>query len=149
MKITEIISSILFLFGLTLKLLQWPGSSALIVLSLTIASFYYFLFGFAVFNGVKLKNIFKKEIYNDLNAFKIVFAILIGLSLSILVNGIMYKLQEWFIQFDLLLLGLVLSSIILILYIIFFKKKVKKIDIPILLRGIIIIIIGLFIYLVF
>ncbi len=63
MRVFEIVALIIFLIGISLKLSNSPGSSVLIVFSLIPLSLYYFLFGFAIFNDIKIKNIFKSSRY--------------------------------------------------------------------------------------
>ena len=147
MKIFEIILSVTFLIGLLFKIMHWPGGSAIVVFSLTILTYFYFIFSFAVFNSIKLTKLFKKESYHGISSFKIIMAILLGWSLSILVSGMMYELQNWENQINLLLLGLAHSVIILAIHLIFYKAKDKKFWLVIFMRSVIIIAIGLFIYL--
>lgn len=147
MKIFEIILSVIFLIGLLFKMMHWPGGSAIIVFSLTILTYYYFIFSFVIFNSIKLKRIFKKDSYESIGSFKIIMSILLGWSLSILVSGMMYKLQNWKNQIDLLLLGLAHSIIILTIYLIFYKNKDKRFWMVVFMRYVIIIAIGLFVYL--
>ena len=95
MRIFEVILSVLFAFGLFLKLSFIPGGAALITLSLFLLSMFYFLFSFTYFNKIKLKNIFNKEAYKNIPPAKIIGTIGFGLGLSILLIGILYEVMQW------------------------------------------------------
>ena len=145
MKIIEIITSIIFLIGIIFKIFNWPGNHVFVVTSLTILSYYYFLFGFAIFNNIKTKNIFKNTSYKNISPLHIIFSVLLGMSLSVLVNGIMFYIQNWSPENDLFFIGQSSVFIILILYLIFFKKQIQNFK-SIFLRSLIIIVLGIIIY---
>ncbi len=148
MKIIEIICTIILLIGIFFKLSLWPGGSMFTVLSLTIISWYYLIFGFAIFNDMKIKNIFRSARYKTNTPLQFILAILLGMSLSTILTGIMYKIQNWFIQGDILLVGLFSTIIILALYYFLLIKKIKKWKI-VFLRSFIILIVGLISFFVF
>jgi hypothetical protein len=60
MRNAEIILASLALIGLTLSLLLIPGGNILSVLSLGLLSMLYSIFGFAIFNGIRFRNIASK-----------------------------------------------------------------------------------------
>ncbi len=142
MKIIEIIISVLFLAGIIFRINEWSGSSLFIVVSLMIASWYFLIFGFAIFSDIKTKNIFISARYKTNPALQFVFAILLGISLSTITVGIMYKMQNWETQLDILIFGLIYSAIVLALFYFLLKDKIKKKKI-IFLRSFIIIASGL------
>lgn len=135
MRIFEIILSVLFAFGLFLKLISVPGGAALITLSLLLLSMFYFLFSFSYFNKIKLKNIFNKEYYKNIPPAKIIGTIGFGLGLSILLTGILYKIMDWPGGNDMnVISGLIIVSIIFIVSIIKFLKTKSKFYFPIFIR---------------
>lgn len=95
MKKAEIIMGALSILALGLNLLLVPGSGLLTVLTLSILSIIYYILGFALFNGIQLRNIFKKESYIDVSGLRIIGAVGTGWALSATINGIMFKFQSW------------------------------------------------------
>lgn len=95
MKKAEIIMGALSILALGLNLLLVPGSGLLTFLTLSILSIIYFILGFALFNGIQLRNVFKKESYTDVSGSRIIGAVGTGWALSATINGIMFKFQSW------------------------------------------------------
>jgi uncharacterized membrane protein len=83
----------------------------------------YYPLGFAFFNKIKIKEIFKKSSYSDLSALRVLGAIGAGTALSTICVGILFKLQRWPGSDINLLAGLILSLIVLIIAIIRFVKS--------------------------
>jgi hypothetical protein len=106
MKLTEKILAVLILAALILKFLLIPFGGILIVLSLSTLSIIYYPLGFAFFNGIRLRHVFKKEAYKETNAKKIIGAIATGICLSTLIIGVLFKLQNWPGANSMLLIGL-------------------------------------------
>ena len=52
-------------------------------------------FGFAFFNQVLLKDIFKKATYKDISAKRIIGGIFAGLALSLAVIAVLFKVESW------------------------------------------------------
>ena len=115
MKKLEIIVGVIVIFGISLKIFNIPGGSMLMVLALMTLSIFYFVFGFAFLNGIKLRNIFKKESYKDTNAKKIIGAIGFGWGISLIIIGGNCKLQLWPGSIILLLTGLLFTGIIVLI----------------------------------
>ncbi len=67
MKRTELILAIIAIIGIILKILHLPGATMLLTLSFTFLSILYYIFSFALFNNLELKNIFKKKPTKVLN----------------------------------------------------------------------------------
>ena len=95
MKKAEIIFATLSIIALVLKLLLVPGSGILSVLSISILSVIYMYLSFALFNGIRGKNIFKKDSYAAISRMRIIGAIGAGLALSITTIGLLFKIQSW------------------------------------------------------
>ena len=66
MKITEKVLIALAIIGIVLHLNMIPGGSILTILSLMSLSCMYFYLGFALFNGLRFREVFKKENYKNL-----------------------------------------------------------------------------------
>ena len=65
------------------------------VLTLSILSIIYVFLGFALFNDIRLRNIFKKESYTSVSGLRILGAVGAGWALSATINGLMFKFQSW------------------------------------------------------
>ena len=126
MRKFEIIVGLTAIFGIILKILHLPGSSMLIVLAFSTLSMFYYLFSFALFNGIRLRDIFKKESYKGTNAKRIVGAIGLGWAISVIIMGSLFKLQFWAGASMQLMTGLVtLGVILLIATIFYFRNKAE------------------------
>lgn len=90
MKLTEKIVGVLMLLGILMKLLYLPGGDILIVVSFTLQATIYFYLGFAFFNGIRLRKIFKKESFEGIKSGRMIGAILFGMALSTAVIGLMF-----------------------------------------------------------
>lgn len=77
MKKFELIVVLLVLLAIILKLLHITGSGILTVLTFSTLSIFYYL-SFALFNGIRLRDIFKNAAYKDTNAKRIIGAIGLG-----------------------------------------------------------------------
>lgn len=135
MKKLEKIIGLLAIGSVILKLLLIPYSGILLSIStMTLAMLYYPL-GFALFNGVQVRKILKKESYNGKSTFKIIGAVGVGLALSILCIGILFKLQNYPFSDTNLKAGIFLTIIALLIVIIrlaktknsFYKKILNRI----------------------
>lgn len=95
MRILEKILGLLIIVSLILKLLLVPYSAILLTVILIALAIIYYPFGFAFFNEIRLREIFKKESYKGISASRIIGAIGVGIGLSILCIGILFKLNSW------------------------------------------------------
>lgn len=95
MKKTEITILTISIIAIGLNFFLVPGGSVLTVFSLGFLATIYFYFGFALFNSIRLRNIFKKESYKDITSQRIIGAIGAGVSLGITAIGILFKLLSW------------------------------------------------------
>ena len=95
MKRFEIIFGIVFLIAVIFKIADWPGGSILGTISLTLLACFYFLFGFAFFNKIRLKNIFSKDSYKEISVLRIIGSIGFGWGLSTVCMGILFKMMHW------------------------------------------------------
>ena len=113
MKRTELIFIGLAIIAVILKMLHIPGSGILTVLSFFILSILYFFLGFALFNDIRFRSIFKKSFFRDYDALKIVGAYIAGVVLSISALGILFKFQSY--PGDELFLGLGSLGVLIVL----------------------------------
>lgn len=123
MKKTELILLIISVIGIGLKLLHLPGSGPLIVLGLSIISIFYLYLSFALFNDISFGGIFKKESYTNVSFQRILGAIGVGIALSIICIGAMFRIMHWPGSIPMIGMGL---SILLIACIVGLVKYLKN-----------------------
>lgn len=95
MKKAEIIIVTLSIIALAMNLLLAPGGGVLTVLALSTLSIIYFYLGFALFNDIRLRKIFKKDSYKEISSSRILGAVGAGITLSMTTIGLMFKFQSW------------------------------------------------------
>jgi hypothetical protein len=97
MKKAEIILAVLAVIALGFNLNRVPGASALTVLTLSSLSVFYMYLGFALFNGVRLRAIFKKGSFTEISKARTFVAIAAGIALSVTLVGIMFRpsIKNW------------------------------------------------------
>ena len=128
MKRFELIVGIIAIFGIALKFLHIPGSGILTVLTLLILSIFYYVFSFAFFNNIRLRDIFKKVSYKGTNTKRIIGAIGLGFALSTIIIGGLFKLQFWPGAPIVLMTGLVTTAIVLLIALIFYFRNKADTD---------------------
>jgi len=114
---------IVALVGLLIYFLDWPYGNELIIISLFGLSCLYFYFGFAIFNKISFRKIFKKESYKGISVWRIIGAICTGISISILLLGVMFKIFRWPFGNQLLIIGVNFLNVV---FIIGFFKIIKE-----------------------
>jgi len=65
MKKFELIVGLIAILGAFLKILHIPGGFYIALLAFTTLSMFYYVFGFALFNGIRLRDILKKAAYAE------------------------------------------------------------------------------------
>jgi len=123
MKTLEKVIGLVIIISLIMKLTLIPGGSILAVISLTTLACIYYPLGFAFFNKIRLRKIFKRDSYKGLTKFRIIGAIGIGMGLAAICIGILFKFQHWPGADTYLSSGLVTTLIILIVAMIRFIKS--------------------------
>ncbi len=138
MKKAEIILGIIAIAGIIMRLMAIPGGVILTLISLTVLSTLYYFLSFALLNGIRLRKIFKKESYAEINAQKIIAAILAGFSLSILTMGILFKIQSYPGANLMLIIGLVYIAIVALLSVTYYLRKKSALTKRVLYRSLVI-----------
>lgn len=110
------------LAGFLLKIFDVPLSSLIVSLFLLSLSCLYFYLGFALLNDISLSQIFMAKAYKDLDKARIITAILTGVSLSILTIGYMFHILKYPLAKEILTIGIVYTSILLVYSIIKIHK---------------------------
>jgi len=148
MKKIEIGIFIILALGLTLQIIQIPGSSIFYILGLGTLSLFYFYLSFGYFNKVGLRRLFKRNSYSGIGSKEIILAVISGIALSILCIGCLFKLQFWPGADVNLLVGLVLTALVLIPVSLITAKNQMRIFKRALYRLVFFGAVGLFLYLI-
>ena len=123
MKKVEKILAALALIGLVMKFLLIPGHGLLLVFPLCFLSIIYFFLGFALFNDIPLRKMFKKESYQAISSAKLIGTIGLGFSFSELTFGMLFKIQNYPGSTTQLIGGLFFTIIILIIALVQYGKN--------------------------
>ena len=116
-KFEKILGPIIIL-GLIMKLYHIIGGNTIIILGFGILAIFYNFFSFALFNGIKFRDIFKNKSYGALSTMRIIGAVLTGFTLSVTSLGILFKLMFYPVAKLMLFESLISIIIILILLIV-------------------------------
>jgi hypothetical protein len=115
MKRTELLLTGMSVACLGLYLLGTPGISLFLMLLISLLGVLFGYFGFAHLNGIRLAQVFKRESYTDIRRGNLVLAVFAGLGMGALINGILFRILFWEQSDFLLELGLIWTSLTLIL----------------------------------
>ena len=130
--------------GLNFLLVRYAAPATFLIFG--IFSLFYWLFGFALFNNIPFRSIFKKDAYKETYWKRIVGAFLTGYALSIVIIGILFRFQFLPGGKFLLLFGFCCLSIILLIAIAKYEKTKSLLYTRVIKRIIIIGGLGLFLY---
>lgn len=115
MKKLEIILIIGSLIGFLMALFSLPLNSLIMSVFFSALGLLYFYLGFALFNGVRFRSIFKVDSYIGLGTWRILIAIGTGIALSTLTMGFMFFKLSYPLTKTFLEVGIVEVMIIIIL----------------------------------
>jgi len=115
MKKLEMILIIGAVVGLLMSLFDIPLNSLIVSVFFVALGLLFFYFGFALFNGIRLRNIFKAGSFKGVGPWKIAIAIGTGIALSNLTIGFMFSILSYPMAETLLAFGIVLAAIMIIL----------------------------------
>ncbi|MFA6201440.1 MAG: hypothetical protein WC679_13645 [Bacteroidales bacterium] len=124
MKKPEIILVVITLIALFMKYLLIPWGSSITSVTMILLSLFYFPFGFAFLNKIPLRKIFKKDAYKGITTMRMIGSIGVGMSLSAIYIGILFKLNSWPGANHDLIVGL--ATLVIILVIALFRKAKLK-----------------------
>ncbi|HEX5000994.1 MAG TPA: hypothetical protein VFW78_00725 [Bacteroidia bacterium] len=95
MKKAEIILSVCGIAALVMNIFLIPGAGLLTVLTLMTLSVYYFYSGYVIYFSNKLRIFFGKESNQNLNLLQKAATFASGIGLSLVLVGIVFKIQFW------------------------------------------------------
>ncbi|HMR55944.1 MAG TPA: hypothetical protein PLM56_06095 [Cyclobacteriaceae bacterium] len=145
MKKIEMVLFIAAALGAVL-MLNVDDDSTLVILSFSSLSLFYFFLSFVLFNDIRLRDIFKKSAYHNTNAKKIIGAIVLGFTISIIIIGALFR----FLLVEggnlLHLFGLMVLIVILIINVILYLRSMEKYYVNTLIRTIIYGVLGVILF---
>jgi hypothetical protein len=95
MKTLEKTFGILLVIAIGFKLESWPFGDTFSFFSLLPLAIIYYIFSFAFFNNIKLRNIFRSRAYSGISGWRIAGAVGTGIGLSETCIGMLYKIMHW------------------------------------------------------
>lgn len=101
--------------GLLMTLFDIPLNTLIVSLFFLVLALLYIYLGFALFNNVGFRNIFKAESFKGLGPWRIAIAIGTGVALSTLTVGFMFSILGYPMADTILIYGIVLAVIMIIL----------------------------------
>ncbi len=121
-KLELYIFPVTFIIGFLIYFMDYPFGAIITILSLSGLSCLYFYFGFALFNKISFRRIFKKESYQSISTWRIIGSIATGISISIVLLGILYRIFRWPFGNEMLIIGVNFLNVV---FIIGFIKIIK------------------------
>jgi hypothetical protein len=118
MKKAEIILGIIAFIAMVLNLLLVPGGASVTILSLSVLSMVYMYLSFALFNGIRLRNILKRESYRTISSWRIFGSVGAGFSLSTSIMGILFRFMSWPGAAIMLMMGLATTAVVFVVVLI-------------------------------
>ncbi len=101
--------------GLLMTLFDLPLNSLIVSLFFLVLALLYIYLGFALFNNVRLRDIFKAESFKGLGPWRIAIAIGTGVALSTLTVAFMFSILGYPMAETILIYGIVLAILMIIL----------------------------------
>jgi hypothetical protein len=135
MRKIEIVLVVLTMVSVVVSLFLVPGADVFAVLAFSALAFFYLYLGFALFNGISLRGLFKRDSYKGVSLARISAATCVGMALSISIIGMCFRVYEWpgsLIFFKYGFGGLVIAAILCIVKYrksrsLFYRRTIKRI----------------------
>jgi hypothetical protein len=128
MKLFERATLIISVLAFILKLLLVHSVNPVFIISVSLLSFIYLYFGFALLNGIGFSVMFRKASYINISSGRILGAIGTGFFLSIIIIGILFKLMIWNGSHEMLTIGTTGLFLTLLAAGVVFLIKRKNVD---------------------
>ncbi len=123
MKRIEIGLVVFAILSISLRIGQVVGSSFLTMVSFLIMSCFYYGFSFALFNGIKFREILRRQSYQNVTAIHIITSIIAGMGIATLLIGILYRILNFNGASELIVSGIITLSIAIVITIWRFIKE--------------------------
>ncbi|MGB3182073.1 MAG: hypothetical protein WBB45_11820 [Cyclobacteriaceae bacterium] len=125
MRKLEIVLAAALVLGFIMKLLHLQGANMTVGIAGSLLAILYFVFTFALVNGIRARNIFKNSSYRHTNIKRIIGAIGLGFALSSIVIGLLFRIMLWSgATYQLLASLIVLAIVTLVAGIFYFRSRV-------------------------
>lgn len=134
MKNLEKILGLAAIIALIMKLFLIPFGGVLTILSLSTLACVYYPFGFALFNGIRFRDVFKKISFRGVSKWQIIGGVSLGIGLAVMCMGILFRVQEWPGSGIILIAGLLITFAVLIVALIKYSKTKSEYYTPLFLR---------------
>lgn len=121
----------------------------LFVFSIGLLTNLYFFLGFALFSNIRIRKLFKSGTIQSKGPLQIVLGFALGLSLAVLLNGVLFMGQMWPNGGALIKVGLGMTMLLAAALLVFFFIKQERIFLTMLLRALLFIAVGLYYFPVF
>lgn len=125
MKKLEVILVLVALLSFVLSYFNVPFSLVLMLIAFNVLAMFYFVFSFALINGLGFRGMFKKTSYSGVNAFMIVLAVLFGWFLSNIIVGLTMSVNEFPGAGMILPVGIIGAAVITLVSLLGFYKTKK------------------------
>lgn len=123
-KVEIILGGLTIIFMVSRLLFIYPFSALLITFSCLFLSILYLVFGFALLNNIRFRNIFNQASYKGISILRILLTIVTGFVLSTLVIYILFKFQQW--PYGAIGLQITLIGLAFIICVVIIKYLVSK-----------------------
>jgi hypothetical protein len=112
----------------------FTGMAEILIMAVSSLTLLMFLFSFALINGIRFREIFKKESYKFIGTRRIIAGFLLGHSFSIVLTGSLFKWMFWVGAEEMLVVGLcyflsinvLIIVISLVLKSVFYKRVITR-----------------------
>lgn len=136
MRIAEIVLVVLAIVSLISDLFYFKGGDVLFLFFMLLLALLYLFFSFALLNGIRFRQVFKKQAYQQTNSKRIFAAVCLGISFFLMVINIVFIFMYWKGGRIMLLGNMAIIGIPLILAIIKFGNTKDAFYLRILKRGV-------------
>jgi len=143
MKKLEVILIIGAVIGLFLVLFNVPLHTLVVTLFFPALGVLYYCLGFALFNDIRFRDIFKADSYKGLGIWRILIAIGTGIGISNLTIGFMFSIMNYPLARALLIEGSVLTLIVFVVAIIKNARDKNQFYRKIMMRCLVFIVLGI------
>ena len=127
MRKIEFVLIIMIIIGLALTLLLIPGGSIIFGLSSGLLAMLYYPLGFMVYSDIPIKGVFKKSSYSHTNTRRIFGSVVVGIVLSIIIIGCLFRINIYPGDQIMLRMGLSLLTIGLVVTLILYFQRNKDV----------------------
>ena len=120
-KIEKILFYIFIVTTLISIAFAFPGLNTILVISGSILSLAFFFFGFAIYNDISFRQVFKNSTYQTISSLRVLGSVGAGFFTSLLIIGILFKVMFWPGSYTNLIFGIL--GLFIILVIVAIKKS--------------------------